>query len=243
MNTGERTPKKLPANAPEVDARVREGIHLVRMVAIKLRRQISANLDFDDLQSMGREGLLEAARTYDPDRGVPFCPWAYLKIRGAVLDGLRRQADLPRNAYAKLRAFEAANQVRASQVEDESAAAGETAEAADERVASTTATVAMAMAAAFLSAKRDVADVADTGQLSPEAATMKKRLLDQVLASIGRLQDDEKSLLMKCYFEDLSLEEAGKSIGLSKSWVSRLHARALDKVAKDLKKRQIEDDT
>ncbi len=90
MNTGERTRKKLPADAPEVEARVRECLHLVRMVAIKLRRLISSNLDFDDLQSMGREGLLEAARTYDPDRGVPFGPWAYLKIRGAALDGLRK---------------------------------------------------------------------------------------------------------------------------------------------------------
>ncbi len=132
--------------------------------------------------------------------------------------------------------------MREAQVEDESAATSETAEAADERIASTTATIAIAMASAFLATKLDSAAVPDSGRLSPEAATMKKHLLDQVLESIGRLQDDEKSLLMKCYFEDCSLEEAGKSIGLSKSWGSRLHARALEKVAKDLKKRKIDPD-
>ena len=66
---------------------------------------------------------------------MPFGAWAYLKIRGAILDGLRKQADLPRSVYSKLRAFEAANNVREGQIEDESAAASETAESADARVA------------------------------------------------------------------------------------------------------------
>ena len=101
----------------------------------------------------------------------------------------------------------------------------------------------MALAASFLTAKRGgLESVVDEGIQTPEALTSEKILLARVRASIDRLPDDERALLTKCYFEDSPLDEAAKSIGLSKSWGSRLHARALEKVAKDLKKRKIEND-
>jgi RNA polymerase sigma factor for flagellar operon FliA len=242
MKSGGSAGKKLPADAPEVVARVSGALSVVRFAARKIRRQLGTALDFDELYAMGNLGLLDAARTYDAEYGVRFEAWAYLKVRGAIIDGLRKQGDLPRAIYSKLRAFEAANHVRAGQVEDEAAAASETPEAADQRVAATTATMAMAMAAAFLSAKRTAPETIPDEKMSPENATSAKILLERVRESIDRLPDAERTLLVKCYFEDCSLEEAGKSIGLSKSWVSRLHARALETVAKDLKKRKIQND-
>jgi RNA polymerase sigma factor for flagellar operon FliA len=242
MKSGGTTEKKLPADDAEVLRRVNEGLPLVIKAAIKVRRSLADNLDIDDLQSMGREGLLDAARTYDAERGVPFGAWAYLKIRGAIFDGLRRQADLPRAIYAKIRAFEAASQTREGQIEDESAAASENSEAADARVASTTATLAMAMATAFLAAKKGIDNTHDPLAASPEETAMRSTLLQKVRASIDRLPENQRDLLTRVYFEDLPLDESAKQLGLSKSWGSRLHARALETLARDLKNRKITDE-
>lgn len=240
MKSGGTAERKLSADDPEVLRRVNEGLPLVIKAATKVRRSLTNKLELDDLQSMGREGLLEGARTYDAERGVPFGAWAYLKIRGAILDGLRRQADLPRSIYAKIRAFEAANQAREGQVEDESAAASETAEAADARITSTAATMAMAMATAFLGAKnRDLDNTADSFATSPEEAAIRSSLLNRVRESIDRLPENERTMLTRVYFDDQALDETAKQLGLSKSWGSRLHARALETVARDLKYKKI----
>jgi RNA polymerase sigma factor for flagellar operon FliA len=242
MKSGGTAEKKLPADHPEVLRRVNEGIPLVIKAATKVRRSLTDNLEIDDLQSMGREGLLEGARTYDAERGVPFGAWAYLKIRGAILDGLRRQADLPRAIYAKIRAFEAANQTREGQIEDEVAAASETAEAADERIASTTATIAMAMATAFLSGKTGADNTPDPDATSPEDEAIRSSLVRRVRESIDRLPENERTMLTRVYFDDQALDETAKQLGLSKSWGSRLHARALEAVARDLKIKKITDE-
>jgi RNA polymerase sigma factor for flagellar operon FliA len=245
MKSGGTTEKKLPADAPEVTRRVNEKIHLVRTTALKLKKSLSEQLDLDELRSMGHEGLLHAARSYDAERGVPFGAWAYLKIRGAILDGLRKQGDLPREVFAKLRALEAANRVREGQIEDESAAASETAESADARITATASSFAMAMATAFLTARRIDApggEIGDESAGSPEQLTMQKHLLDQVRESIAELPENERSMLTRVYFEDQPLDETAKGLGLSKSWGSRLHARALEHLARDLKRRKINDD-
>ncbi len=234
--TGERQVKKKSADDADVRRLVEREIDLARITALRVRKQIGAAPDLhDELHAMAREGLLEAARTYAADRGVPFKAWAYLKIRGAIFDGLRKQGALPRSVYARLRALEAANQVREGTIEEESAAGSETAESADKRIASSTSSMAMAMAAGFLAAKRGVSESVPDARENPEALAMEKELLDRVKSAIEARPESEKKLLTRVYFGGATLEEAGKEMGLSKSWCSRLHARALEAVAADLR--------
>lgn len=242
MKHGGTTENKLSADAPEVAQRVNEGLPLVVRVAIKIARSLPAHMEVEELQAMGREGLLDAARTYDAERGVPFSAWAYLRIRGSIFDGLRRSTDLPRRVYQKLRALEAANQAREGQIEDEAAAASETAEAADARVASTAAAIAMGMASAFLSRKYGTENTGDPAATSPEEAAIRSSLLDRVRAAIDRLAENERILLTRVYFEDQQLDETAKALGMSKSWASRVHVRALENLATDLRRRKIDDD-
>jgi RNA polymerase sigma factor FliA len=75
-------PKKPPPDSPEVLARLAEGMDLVDLLARQLRRQFGPRVSYDDLGSQGREALLAAARSFDPDRGVPFRRWA--NLRGAA---------------------------------------------------------------------------------------------------------------------------------------------------------------
>ncbi len=85
----------LTHQGPDADValtRFHSGLHLVERIARGIHRRGSRFLTLDDLRALGREGLLEAARTFDGDLGVPFDAWARLRIRGAIVDALRRCA-------------------------------------------------------------------------------------------------------------------------------------------------------
>ncbi|HEX7665195.1 MAG TPA: sigma-70 family RNA polymerase sigma factor, partial [Polyangiaceae bacterium] len=213
--SGDSRDKKLPASSPEVAARVAQEMPNIAKYARSLRLSLSLPSSMvDDLEAFAREGLLEAARAFDAERGVPFPRWAYLKIRSAMIDGLRREATLPRRAYAQIKAMKAANDAREGAIEEESAAANETPEAANERLKTAASAMATAMAMAFLNAKSEPDREADTRD-SPEDLTAEKHLLERVKAAIAEEPENARHILMRVYFGDVTLEEAGAEVGLS----------------------------
>jgi RNA polymerase sigma factor for flagellar operon FliA len=222
-------------------ARLHEGLDLVDMLARQLRRQFGPYVQVEDLTSQGREALLAAARSYDPDRAVPFRRWANLRIRGAMIDSVRSSGNLPRRVYRKLRAVQAADRVHESAAEEQAAAPVALATDADEKLTDQLGTAAMAMAMAFLSMRSgDVIDRAQDERESPEEAVANAELLARIRDAIAERPDAERRLLERHYFEDVSFEETARELGLSKSWASRLHSRAIEGVAKALKRSRID---
>src|SRR6187551_1488853 len=119
-----------------MSGRVRDGLvekhlPLVQSVARKLKTQITARVDFDDLVGYGSKGLIEAAERFDPKHGVTFTTFAYYRIRGAMLDGLRTMGWYSRADYARYRAEERANEYLQNQSDREGAAAMAPREAGD----------------------------------------------------------------------------------------------------------------
>jgi RNA polymerase sigma factor FliA len=227
-------PRTPAADSPEILAWVKEGLDLVDIIARQLRRQFGPHVQVDDLTSQGREALLAAARSFEPERGVPFRRWANLRIRGAMIDGMRSGGNLPRRVYRKLRAMQAADRVHDAAAEEQTPTSPE---AADAKVTDQLATAAMAMAVGFLTMKSGEAlDRASDPAESPEEAVGRAELLETVRAAIAERPDAERQLLMRHYFDDVTFEEAARELGLSKSWASRLHARAIEGVAKAMKR-------
>ncbi len=231
-----------PADSPEVLARVHEGLELVNIVARQMRRQFGDHVHVDDLASQGREALLAAARSYDPDRGVPFQRWANLRIRGAMIDYARQSGTLPKRVYRKLRALQAAEHLSAARAEQPLATAHAThatpatPEQADQAVGDELASAAMAMALGFLSMRHnDALDHAKDPDHSPESNVSYAELIARVKAAVAELPLQERTLLQRHYFEDVNLDEASRELGLSKSWGSRLHARGVEALAKALR--------
>ncbi|HEX3771615.1 MAG TPA: sigma-70 family RNA polymerase sigma factor [Polyangiaceae bacterium] len=221
------------ADTPEVLARFRAELDLVDVSARQIARRLAASaVTLDDLRSFGREGLLHAARSFDEARGVPFRRWANLRIRGAIIDGVRQWGQLPRRVYSELRALAAADEVEASYVE-ESAAPAATAQAADARLTSYLAGMATAMAVGVVTLRDDIAP--DGSGESPEDLTASAELLAHVKAIVQRLPESERTLIERHYFGDETLDQAAASLGLSKSWGSRLHARAIERIAKEIR--------
>lgn len=229
-----------PPDSPEVLARLAEGLDLVDLLARQLRRQFGPYVQFEDLVSQGREALLAAARSFDPDRGLVFRRWANLRIRGAMIDSVRSGGNLPRRVYRKLRAVQAADRVHAVAVEEQGAAPPRTPEEADGALADQLGTAAMAMAIGFLAMRSgDAIDDARDTSTSPEEAVGHAEIIEAIRTAIAERPEAERHLLQRHYFDDVNFDEAARELGLSKSWASRLHARAIEGLAKTLKSRGV----
>ena len=229
-----------PADSKEVIARVAEQMELADIIARQLRRQLGTSHDLDDLRSAGREGLLMAARSFDESRGVPFRRWANLRIRGAIIDFLRQTGELPRRVHARLRAIEAGDRVQDGLLEEDAAAPAGSAADADQRLDAYLAGIATAMALGFLQTGSgpDPEDVRDQSQ-SAEEQLGREELVALVRKVIGERPEAERHLLVRHYFDGITFDEAAKELGLSKSWASRLHTRAIDGLTKELKRLRI----
>jgi RNA polymerase sigma factor for flagellar operon FliA len=228
-----------PADPPDVLDRVRENLPLVDIICHQIRKQLGRTLRMDEIVSYGREGLLAAARTFDESRGVPFRRWANIRVRGAVIDGIRATSTLPRSVYARLRATEAAARASDGLAEEEAGRPPRAQEDADQRISDYLAGVATAIAIGFAGACVDDHGEATDRAPNAEDRLARAELLARIHDSIHELPDAERALLQRHYFDDVTFEQAAAELGLSKSWASRLHARAVETVARSLRRSRV----
>jgi RNA polymerase sigma factor for flagellar operon FliA len=218
-------------------ARFHAELDLVDIVARQMGRRLAAPITLDDLRSFGREGLLKAARTFDASRGVPFRRWANVRIRGAMIDGVRQWGGLPRRVYRELRALEAGDRMLEAYDEEDPASPATTPEAADARLTAYLAGIATAIALGTMAGSpAEQIDVHGRGS-TPEDLVGHAELVTHVRAILATLPAREQELIERVYFGGETLDAASASLGLSKSWGSRLHARAIESVARELRKR------
>lgn len=219
-----------------VELAIREHLPLVATVAAGLRRDLRLPPGVgDDLESAGREGLVRAAQRFDPSRGVPFGAFAHHRIRWAMLDGLRRESELPRHVHRRLMLARAA--ARAGEAATEDLAEGpRSPRDADLALARHLAGMATAMGVALVVAPRGEDEPPELVDLSisPEEAVVRKNLGDLVRRIADELPPPQGAILLAHAFEDRSLEDVASEHGISKSWACRLLARAVDVVRERL---------
>lgn len=201
---------------------------LVERVVRRLQRELDLSCDVGDLRAWGHQGLLEAKQRFDAARGVRFTTFAYYRVRGAVLDGVRKQGWLKRRAYAKLKAFEAAD-AAGEQLADAEAQSPSTTLAA--RAAQIEDVLGKISAAYLLSA---VGQGEETTPETPEELVTSAQTRELVRTGLGALPEREQTLVRAIYFDGMTIEEAGAQLGLSKSWASRMHGKALERMRKGL---------
>ena len=226
--------------ASEELARFESGLDLVEALARRIAREVGAHAELADLVSYGREGLLDAARKFDPARGVPFRGYASFRIRGAIIDGIRQSSRLPRRAHERLNGLSAANRTSEGAYEDALAPAppGSTAADAERALGEHLAAMATAVAVGLLSttAYGDEGErVPIATSATPEEALGRAELLDVVRRAIGELPEEEQTLVRRHYLEGERFDHVAAELGLSKSWASRLHTRAIKRLTEKLK--------
>ncbi|MEM6957251.1 MAG: sigma-70 family RNA polymerase sigma factor [Myxococcota bacterium] len=204
------------------DAFIQEYRPLVLSIVKKVRAQFDLRGDVDDLIAYGMEGLVQAKGRFDPERGVKFNTFAYYRIRGAIIDGVRRSTFFSRRAYAKMKAAEAALELGEFVGEQEAAKTeGTTPAAAAEVLHDTLAKMTASFVMASIGQKEE--GEGDT----PEDSLVREQAKTRLRAALKELPERELRLIEGFYFEGRQFDEVAAEIGISKSWGSRLHYKAL----------------
>ncbi|MFA9470808.1 MAG: sigma-70 family RNA polymerase sigma factor [Deltaproteobacteria bacterium] len=175
---------------------------MVHGLANRLRRELSLRGDLEDLIAFGFGGLLEARHRFDPGRGVRFQTFAYHRVRGAMLDGVRKMSQLPRRAHERLQA-----------------AAEPTPTAAPTALDRAFTRMSALSAGTVLQGR--------FGDESPEAVLLKNESVTRLLQALPSLSPRQRVLVRGFYFDGRSIDAMAQELGISKSWASRLHTNAL----------------
>ena len=198
----------------------------VHGIARKIKRTLSSQIELDDLISYGMTGLFEAANRFDPSRGANFTTFSYYRIRGAIYDGLRGMGWVSRTEYQKIKFGERAN----TYLESMANVASPRHQPELDELAAQVGQLITIFITSLDSAHED--DLEDRGQVRQDKLFEEKELRGVLKEAIGKLPAKDSELIELYYFKDLSLEEAGKRMGLSKSWTCRRHAQVVDKLSK-----------
>jgi RNA polymerase sigma factor FliA len=216
----------------EADVLVARHAELVKRIAYHLAGRLPPQVDVDDLVQAGMLGLLDAAAHFTADRGASFETYAGIRIRGAMLDALRKLDWAPRSVHRKARA--AAQALR--EVENE--LGGEADEGA----------VAARLGVPVLEYQRIVRDAAACRLMSledmttpdgvaieipadpgadPFADVTDDAMRDALVLAIENLPEREKLVMSLYYEQELNLKEIGAVLGVTESRVCQLHGQAL----------------
>jgi RNA polymerase sigma factor for flagellar operon FliA len=218
-------------NAVERDREfIEEYRPLVYSIVVKLRARYDLTNDLDDLMAEGYRGLLEARDRYDPSRGVQFNTFAYYRIRGAIIDGVRKSAYVSRRAYTQLRAAEAALAI--GEEVGEKRAADPAARADVARTTEALHDTLTKLTAGFLLASIGQDEEPET----PEELLLNEETRTRVQGALASLPERELALVQGFYFDGRRFDEVAEELGISKSWASRLHTKALERLKEALEK-------
>lgn len=213
------------------DRLILEHVPLLRHIAGRMSLDLPSGVDREDLEAVGMLGLVAAADSWEPERGLQFSTYAYPRIRGAILDELRRQDFLPRGRREKVReldrAFAALEQATGVPPTPEELAAhlGIPIDQIDETLlAARMSTQASLDDGPSDELQRMVRDPRCDDPVDSASWTEMKALL---VRAIDELPDAEKTVITLYYGEELLLKEIGEVLSVTESRVSQIHSRAL----------------
>lgn len=233
--TGASALSKTPSENPIEDADLSEVVEryapLVKRIAHHLLLRMPASVQIDDLVQSGMIGLLEAARKYDVSKGASFETYAGIRIRGSMLDEVRKGDWAPRSVHRKSR--KVAEAIKA--IEARTGHDAKDKEIAKEMEIDLTAYYAILQDASGsrLFSFDDIMEGDDSaielaaGELpGPCDGFQRDSFRAHLSRAIDSLPEREKLVLALYYDEELNLKEIGEVIGVSESRVSQIHSQA-----------------
>ncbi len=231
MNSGVRAYANAQP-APDMDALVRKHSDLVKRIAYHLAGRLPPQVEVEDLMQAGMMGLLEAAQNYASGRGASFETYAGIRIRGAMLDALRKLDWAPRSVHRKARAAALAmREVEARR----GAEASETDVAAHMGVSleEYQRIVQDALGCQLLrlndsdDGDESALDRLPDGTPDPAAAALDDSLRRAIIDAVQELPERERLVLSLYYEQELNLKEIGAVLKVTESRVCQLHGQAL----------------
>jgi RNA polymerase sigma factor FliA len=219
------------ARAEIEDKLVREHLPLVQYVVSEIAHRIPSHVSRSDLVSAGMLGLAQAARNYDPDRGIAFDRFASTRIRGALLDELRGRDWASRSVRSRARGLQAANEELTSRL----GRAPSTEEIAkelsvpEETVHKLVDDVHRATVLNYesLVLEGDAESFLATPDGGPEDAIVERERRAYLTDAVAALPERLRKVVVGYFFEERSMQDLADELGVSESRVSQLRAEAL----------------
>jgi len=215
----------------EQESLITDHIDLVKRIAYHLMGRLPAHTEVDDLMQAGMMGLLEAANNYDPSRGASFSTFAGIRIRGAMLDEVRRHDWTPRSVHQKHRRISEA--IRAIEAETgRHAAPREIAERMDISLEDYHKILRDSAGCKLFSLDEPLDDtlrtkqVANADTVTPDEMLCESQFRQALVEAIGRLPEREQLVLSLYYERELNLREIGEVLGVSESRVCQIQGQA-----------------
>ena len=210
---------------------------MVRHIVQKVTGPLAVRDDVDDLVSAGTLGLVKAARAFDPSKEVDFKTYAYIRVRGAVIDELRERSFLPTAVHNQMRRL---REAYARHIAD----AGrpptdeQLADALEMPLERLYRTLEDARRRNFLSIHGLTGDEPTLSrfhpadrELSPDEQAEHNELLERLAGAIAELPRRDRLVVLLYYDRDLTMKEAARVLGVTESRFSQLHASAIFKLS------------
>lgn len=209
---------------------------LVKVVAGRLSMYLGYNVEYDDLVSYGIFGLIDAIDKFDMTKEVKFETYASLRIRGAILDQIRKMDWIPRTIRQKQRQIDTAMK----EIEQKTGR-----QATDTEIASYLGISEdeyfdwqnqlkadnVISLNEYVEQGSDIpADKNGSGFETPESVIEKDEMKQMLIDALELLTEKEKKVILLYYYEELTLKEISNVLEVSESRISQLHTKALQKM-------------
>ena len=221
-----------PSNGFSSENLVTEHVELVKRIAHHLAARLPSTVDVDDLTQSGMVGLLEAASNFDSTRGASFETYAGIRIRGAMLDDIRKHDWTPRSVHHKYRKLtEAINKIEGET--GRAATSEEVAERIGISIGEYHKILADSSCSRLFSFEETLSEpllqrkppASDTPR--PDQELYRRQFQQQLSGSIEHLPERERMVLSLYYERELNMKEIGAVLDVSESRVCQIHGQAV----------------
>jgi len=212
---------------------------LVQYHVQRLSATLPKSVDRDELKSLGMMGLYDALQKFDQNHNNKFDTYAAFRIRGAILDGLRKIDWLPRSLREKAKRVEAAVEIleqslqRTPTIEEVSSIVNMTPDEVKGALAESYFANVLSIDEAVTlqdEGKAMTVSYLDPDTATPEDMLLMRELIAKLAEEVEGLSEKEQLVISLFYYEELTLTEIGEVLGLSTSRISQIHSKALRKL-------------
>lgn len=236
--------KWIESRDPEAcDHLLRKYTPLVHYHVHRLLMNVPKNVDRDEMKSYGMIGLYDALEKFDPSRNYKFDTYASFRIRGTIIDGLRKEDWIPRTLREKIKKLEATieelEQEKMREVKPKEVA--KQLNVSVEEVETLMNDSLMVHVLSMDETNKESTNkeeikflIKDEQRLTPEEEILKREKIEQLSKVIEKLNEKEQMVITLFYFEELTLTEIGEILGLSTSRISQIHSKAISRLKKFL---------
>jgi len=219
-------------NADQSSKELLVHVGLVKRVALHLKGRLPNFMELDELIQVGMIGLIEAKSSFDASKGVEFEIFAKNRVRGAILDQVRKLSYLPRSAIVSIREHNEATALLTGQLGRE-ASQSELAEFMGKDIESFQKERVHAHRFQTVSLETQLSDTVDmpAGESdNPEAQIVQEQFMDTLMASIESLPERERTVVSLYYVEEMNLKEIGAVLDVSESRISQILSSSVKKL-------------